>query len=134
MRQINGCPRARSVWTACDLSPLSSSRAQNQYHNPTASDAEKDFAAAIAEVKKDLKGVCVYCNHCLPCESEVNIPEVIRLLTMAEKGLTPAIKAAYAALPVKASDCTECGVCMERCPFDVDITGKMRQAAEVFGS
>ena len=47
--------------------------------------------------------------------------------------MTPAIKAAYAALPVKASDCIECAACMERCPFGVDITGKMQEAARVFG-
>jgi predicted aldo/keto reductase-like oxidoreductase len=63
----------------------------------------------------------------------VDIPAVIRLLGMAERGMTPAIKAAYAALPVKASDCTECAICADRCPFDVDITAKMRQAVDVFG-
>ena len=26
----------------------------------------------------------------------------------------------------------ECGVCVERCPFDVDILAKMREAAAVF--
>jgi predicted aldo/keto reductase-like oxidoreductase len=26
----------------------------------------------------------------------------------------------------------ECGVCVERCPFDVDILAKMREAATVF--
>jgi ferredoxin len=26
----------------------------------------------------------------------------------------------------------ECGVCVERCPFDVDILAKMREAVEVF--
>ena len=98
-----------------------------------ATDAQKDFAAAVAEAQHDMKGVCVYCNHCLPCESEIDIPEVIRLLVMAQHGLTPEIKSAYAALPVKASDCTECALCMDRCPFGVDIIGKMREAAEVFG-
>lgn len=100
----------------------------------TASDAEKDFAAAVAEVKHDMKGVCVYCNHCLPCESQLNIPEIIRLLTMAQKGMTPEIKAAYAALPVKAGDCFGCALCLDRCPFGVDIPGKMQEAAELFGS
>ncbi|MGD2143955.1 MAG: 4Fe-4S binding protein [Anaerolineae bacterium] len=37
-----------------------------------------------------------------------------------------------AALPVKASECIECEVCIERCPFDVDIIAKIRHAAEVF--
>jgi predicted aldo/keto reductase-like oxidoreductase len=26
----------------------------------------------------------------------------------------------------------ECGVCVERCPFDVDILAKMREAAMLF--
>jgi len=32
----------------------------------------------------------------------------------------------------KGSDRIECEVCLERCPFDVDIIGKMHRAAEVF--
>jgi predicted aldo/keto reductase-like oxidoreductase len=98
----------------------------------TASDNEKDFAAAVAEAQHDMKGTCVYCDHCLPCDAEVDIPAVIRLLVMAEHGITPELKAAYGALTVKASACTECGICAERCPFGVDIIGKMRQAVEVF--
>ena len=44
------------------------------------------------------------------------------------KGLDQ-IKEWYEGFPVKASACVECGVCMERCPFDVDIIAKMREAA-----
>ena len=38
----------------------------------------------------------------------------------------------YAGFLVKASACVECGVCVERCPFDVEIIDKMRGAATVF--
>jgi predicted aldo/keto reductase-like oxidoreductase len=38
------------------------------------------------------------------------------------------IKEWYAEFPVKASACVECGVCMERCPFGVEIIAKMREA------
>ena len=34
--------------------------------------------------------------------------------------------------PAKASNCIECEMCLERCPFGVDIIGKMRRAVEVF--
>ena len=40
----------------------------------------------------------------------------------------------YDARQAKGSDCIECEVCIERCPFGVDIIGKMQQAVEVFGS
>ena len=39
------------------------------------------------------------------------------------------VRERYAGSPVKASACVECGICMERCPFDVDIPAKMREAA-----
>ena len=44
------------------------------------------------------------------------------------------VKEWYAGFPVKTSACVECGVCMERCPFDVEIITKMREAAQVFES
>jgi hypothetical protein len=42
------------------------------------------------------------------------------------------IKEWYAGFAVKASACVECGVCVERCPFEVEIIAKMREAAPVF--
>ena len=45
------------------------------------------------------------------------------------------IKEWYAEFPVKASACVECGVCLERCPFDIPTlrgAAKMREAAVVF--
>ena len=34
---------------------------------------------------------------------------------------------------MKYTDCIECSSCMVRCPFDVDIEARMKEAAEVFG-
>ena len=42
------------------------------------------------------------------------------------------IKDWYEGFPVKASACVKCGVCLERCPFDVEIMAKMREAATLF--
>ena len=38
----------------------------------------------------------------------------------------------YAGYAVPASACVECGVCLEHCPFDVEIIEKMREAAGLF--
>jgi predicted aldo/keto reductase-like oxidoreductase len=40
------------------------------------------------------------------------------------------IWAEYEAFPVKASNCIECGECLDRCPFNVDIIAKIRQVVE----
>jgi predicted aldo/keto reductase-like oxidoreductase len=97
-----------------------------------ASVEEKDYAAVIDEFQQGLEGTCVYCSHCLPCPVDIDIAPILRLLVTAERyGLFDDLQADYDALPAKASDCTECGLCMERCPFGVDVIAKMNQMAEL---
>jgi predicted aldo/keto reductase-like oxidoreductase len=103
-----------------------------------ASDDEKQFATGPQELERWLQGQCVSCSHCLPCPEEIPIPEVIECLDRFEYfGHGPAhdesSRKQYASLSAKGSDCTECEVCMERCPFGVEIIDKMRHAVEVFG-
>jgi len=99
-----------------------------------ATDEEKDFASVIGDFQQGLEGTCVYCNHCLPCPSEIDIASIIRLLVTTQYGVTDRLRADYDALPAKASDCIECGECMERCPFGVDVISKMREVVELFES
>ena len=35
--------------------------------------------------------------------------------------------------PTVSENCIECGLCMDNCPFGVDIIGKMKEAAKLFG-
>ena len=97
-----------------------------------ASEEEKDFSTVVAGFEQYKSGECVYCNHCLPCPSTINIGQTIRLLDLARHQMTAEIQASYATMPVPASACTECGACVERCPFDVDVIPKMQQAVELF--
>ena len=98
-----------------------------------ATEEEKDFGSVLSDLQQYETGECVYCNHCLPCPSAIDIGHVIRLVETAQRRLTDDVRAAYAALGAKASDCTHCGACKERCPFGVDVTAKMEQAVAVFG-
>ena len=43
------------------------------------------------------------------------------------------VKEHYAALQAHASDCISCRACEGRCPFEVKITDRMKQTAELFG-
>jgi predicted aldo/keto reductase-like oxidoreductase len=121
-----------------------------------ASEEEKDFSPVLPAFEDSVSGQCVYCNHCLPCPMEIDIGKTLSLLDEAQRQLATALRADYEAgpighdarplgrrstselradydaLPVKASDCVECGDCVERCPFEVDIIAKMRKAAQVF--
>ena len=56
------------------------------------------------------------------------------LLDEAQQHLTAELQAAYDALPVKATDCVQCGDCVARCPFGVDAMAKMDQAVKLFES
>lgn len=98
----------------------------------TASAEEKDFQPVLANVQRELAGHCVYCNHCLPCAQGVPITSVIPIVNWAFWGVQDWLKNMYAALPVKPSACIECGECMDRCAFDVDVIAKMRHAVALF--
>lgn len=95
----------------------------------SASEAEKDYSAALAGSRWNYMGTCMYCNHCQPCTAGIDISEVNKLLHMANTGHLEAARQAYAGLAVKASQCQECGACMERCPFDVEVIERMKAAA-----
>ena len=102
-----------------------------------ASVEEKQATPLHDELVHRLSGQCVECQHCLPCPQDIPIPSVITCLDYIEYyGLSEFHQVSdrewYATFPAKGSDCTECEVCIERCPFDVDIIGKMQRAVEVF--
>ena len=98
-----------------------------------ATDKEKDYSSINANLMWKLKGSCVYCNHCLPCPVRIDIGITTRIVDTARYGVTDKIVSEYEALPVKASDCTECGVCVERCPFGVDVIANMARTVGLFG-
>jgi predicted aldo/keto reductase-like oxidoreductase len=125
-----------------DLEELDATLAYN-----SASDEEKDFRPVLADVQQDLAGNCVYCNHCLPCEVGIDIGATMREL---DRALRPAVaksaedrETLYYPTRIqepveeptrrdaRPSECIECGDCMDRCPFDVDIISRMQLAAEV---
>lgn len=104
-------------------------------HYLHATDAEKDWKAALDKTTADAdKGGCTYCNHCAPCTQGIPIAKVNELLDKAEtEGLTAELQAQYDALPHHAGECTHCGACLSRCPFEVDIPSRMDAARELFG-
>lgn len=97
-----------------------------------AAPAERDYSPVLADFAEYREGECTYCNHCLPCPAGIDVGQTIRLLDEAAGSPSAAQRAAYAALPVPASDCTECAACSDRCPFGVDTPDLIAQAAALF--
>jgi predicted aldo/keto reductase-like oxidoreductase len=98
------------------------------------SSAERDYSEIIRDFQGDFRGRCVYCNHCLPCQSGINIADVHKYLDIAlldESNIPPSIASHYRALDRRALDCTACGSCEDRCPFSVPIVLNMKKAAEL---
>jgi len=110
---------------------------QAALHYLEATDGEKDYHPAVGHLPAVWRGVCLNCNHCLPCPQGIFIGEIIQYAYiyagLPSKSWTfDELSRNYATFEVKASECTECGVCMERCPFEVDIITRMREVAEIF--
>ena len=103
----------------------------------TLSEEELDYAPIISNLKHDFRGSCVYCNHCRPCPSDIDIAMVNKYLDIAkldENNVPPSIRQHYRDLSAHGSDCVECGSCEERCPFGVRVIENMQQAAAIFES
>ena len=97
-----------------------------------ATEGEKDYSVISELPVWNLKGSCMYCNHCLPCPVGIDIGTIIRLTDTVEYGMTESIALDYEALSAKASDCTECSICIANCPFDVDVVSNMARAMAIF--
>jgi len=70
---------------------------------------------------------CHRCGYCLPCEQGVMIPNVMSFRSSARR-LNPAgaIQMAKAAME-SAENCTECEECLERCPYNLQIPGLIKE-------
>ena len=102
----------------------------------SAREEEKSYNLLVEDMQLWLKGQCVRCNHCLPCPEEVPIPLIIYYLNYVKyhcpEHMQSYFRNLYLDLPVHASDCIACEVCLDRCSFEVDIIEKMSRAVEVF--
>lgn len=77
---------------------------------------------------------CRRCGYCLPCPQGINIPSVFLFEGYITRyDLAGWATDRYNTMSKYASDCTECGSCIPRCPYGLDIPQKMKKAAMVFG-
>ena len=87
------------------------------------------------EIRQQLgNNFCRRCNYCQPCTVGINISGIFLFQGYLDRyGLGDWAKERYNTLPVKASDCTQCGVCESRCPYNLPIREMLKDAAKKFG-
>ena len=105
-----------------------------RYENASAD--ERDYASVIASAPLHaFRGQCTYCGHCRPCPRNIDIAMVNKFydLAVSYPEVPESVREHYRALSATASQCISCRACESRCPFGVQISQRMRKAAELFG-
>ncbi len=99
------------------------------------SEEERDYSRVLGTLKSEFRGHCVYCGHCQPCPSGIDIAAVNKYLDIArldEANVPPSVRAHYLQLEHRASECVACKSCEKRCPFGVSVSENMRAAKKIF--
>jgi len=79
---------------------------------------------------------CTGCGYCMPCPSNVDIPGVFKYynkVSMLDKHFVDKMiyKESINHTGRGADKCTECGVCVSKCPQGIQIPEKLKKAHEV---
>ena len=100
------------------------------------------FREAEAEYKKRIKVPCTGCRYCMPCSSNVSIPECLEMYNqgcmfdapdVASINYNIVLGGMLTGNPGFASQCQECGECEERCPQGIPIREHLKKVAGYFG-
>ncbi len=80
-----------------------------------------------------IKADCTDCRYCMPCNSGVDIPDVLAALNNAAvwNDSNPWLTG-YVRINGKAGKCTECKECEEVCPQGLPISSLMKEAVSLF--
>lgn len=99
------------------------------------------FKEAETEYKKRIKVPCTGCRYCMPCPSNVSIPECFEMYNQGCMFDAPDVArinygflgGMFGGNPGFASQCLECGECEEKCPQGIPIREQLKKVAAYFG-
>ncbi|MGC8805428.1 MAG: aldo/keto reductase [Candidatus Ratteibacteria bacterium] len=103
--------------------------------SPLTNEEIKKIDEIFQSRKKLLNLYCTGCRYCMPCPNNVNIPSNFHWYNVAiVYGVEKRAHDGYFALKPeeRASACTQCGRCEEKCPQKIPIREKMKEVAKYF--
>ena len=114
----------------------STQQVQSAVEYCTASESQKGYSHIFtSNIKINMTGRCMYCNHCQPCPAHIDIAAVTKFLDLAlqQNEIPDTVQQHYSSLKATAEHCIQCGKCEPNCPFGVNIRANMRKAKGLFG-
>jgi predicted aldo/keto reductase-like oxidoreductase len=75
---------------------------------------------------------CHRCEYCQPCPQDISIHMVLNLRSTMKRMSDRKLKSFMGPFVDKARDCTECGECMERCPYDLEVPNLLKENIDVW--
>ena len=110
--------------------------AQNGHANSLTEDDLQLINRVKEEYKRRIKVDCTTCGYCMPCPSGVNIPDCFGRYNIAFMfdDIEGMKKNYLQFIPEKsrASQCTSCGECEEKCPQNIPIIEKLQDVVNLF--
>lgn len=106
------------------------------------SEMELDLVNRVAVTYRQLMQVgCTGCGYCMPCPANVQIPSCFDAFNRLHMYNPEEAKLMYGAFadgtflerePGRASQCVECGECVEKCPQQIAIPEMLKRVAAAF--
>jgi len=118
-------------------------RVANEAYPNSLTAAELQLVKKVEQKYRELmKTGCTGCRYCIPCPAGVDIPSCFEIYdNFYLSGNEKEAKLMYAAkpggiirgdVPGYASQCVQCGQCLEKCPQHLDIPSLLEAVAEEF--
>lgn len=87
---------------------------------------------AIQAITREFdKKFCRRCDYCLPCPEEIPIQFVLGMRSLMKRMGSGALQTPlFKNMLEKAAGCSECGDCMEKCPYELPIPDMIKSNLE----
>lgn len=92
----------------------------------------KELQAVIDKDRNELLGeFCRGCGYCMPCTADITINQCARMSQMIRRAPSEGwLSEHWQAEMMKIENCVNCGVCMTRCPYELNIPPLLRKNLE----
>ena len=95
--------------------------------------SDEERKVLMDEAKELGDHFCRRCGYCAPCTVGIDIPTNFLMEGYYKRyNLQEWATSRYNQMNPNAKDCIECGVCEERCPYDLKIRDMLKEVAKTF--